>query len=443
MLFFRIGISFAYREKTDMPAYARMVSKEELAEEDHNFNIRRYVDNSPPAQPNDVTAHLYGGIPIAEVNGLGHYWNNYPNLRQTLFSDLKEGYLSFNANAKQDIKATIESHADVISKQDAYKDRVDVWWENNIDKLEALPVKQNVFELYRSFASSLSTDLSELSVLDIHKSRGAFAGYWNGLKTDLKSVASSGWNAQLIPEDDILQSEFPEVLEELAQNQARRDELEALFAEVEEADDEDADTDDNNDEDDNQEVYSKAVIKEFKDTIKEHNVKIRESKKEIKATNARIKALTKELKSDGCNKEEINKVIDELQVQLDNQKKQLNRAEHKKAAIEERIAGHTALANELKESKATIKEIEEQRDNKVAEARRNIDDEDAKALILERWKKTLQDTVMEYVHRYERVLINEIEQMFVKYETTLTEVLAEQQKASEQLDSFLQELGYE
>ena len=436
-------ISYAYRKKIDMPAYAKMVSKEELAEEDHNFNIRRYVDNSSPAQPNDVTAHLYGGIPIAEVDDLEHYWSNYPNLRKAIFNDLKEGYLTFNATDKKDVKTTIEAHADVIGKQTAYKDSVDVWWQKNLDKLEALPVEQNVFELYRSFASSLSKDLSELGILDIHKSRGAFAGYWNSLKTDLKSVAASGWNAQLIPVDDILQSQFPEVLKELAENQARKDELEALFAEVEEADDE-ADTDDDSDvDDDAQQVYPKAVIKEFKDTIKADNAKIREAKKEIKATNARIKALTKELKADDSNKEEINKVINDLQTQLVSQEKQLSCVEEQKAKIEDRIAVHTALTNELKDRKATIKEIEDQRDNKVAEARRSISDDEAKVLILARWKATLHNTVMDYVHRYEKALINEMEKIYVNYENTLTNIVANREQASQQLDGFLQELGYE
>lgn len=439
-------ISYAYRKKIDMLDYAKMVSKEELAEEDHNFNIRRYVDNSSPAQPNDVTAHLYGGIPILEVDDLGHYWNNYPNLRKAIFSDLKEGYLTFNATDKKDVKTTIEAHADVIGKQTAYKDSVDVWWQKNLDKLEALPVEQNIFELYRSFASSLSKDLSKLGILDIHKSRGAFAGYWNSLKTDLKSVAASGWNAQLIPVDDILQSQFPEVLKELAENQARRDELEALFAEVEETEDEEADSeiDDGSEaDDDGQRVYPKDVIKEFKEVIKADNAKIREVKKDIKATNARTKALTKELKSDESDKAEINKVIGELQIQLVSQEKQLSRVEEQKVKIENRIAGHTALIDELKLRKATIKEIEDQRDNKVAEARRSISDDEAKVLILVRWKATLHNTVMDYVHRYERALTKELEQVYVKYETTLTNILAKREQASQQLDSFLQELGYE
>ena len=39
----------------------------ELAENDFNLNIRRYVDNAPPPEPQDVRAHLHGGMPEAEV----------------------------------------------------------------------------------------------------------------------------------------------------------------------------------------------------------------------------------------------------------------------------------------------------------------------------------------------------------------------------------------
>ncbi|MCU0533941.1 MAG: type I restriction-modification system subunit M [Hydrococcus sp. Prado102] len=50
-----------------IPGYAAVVSKEMLAENDYNCNIRRYADNAPPPEPQDVRAHLLGGIPKAEV----------------------------------------------------------------------------------------------------------------------------------------------------------------------------------------------------------------------------------------------------------------------------------------------------------------------------------------------------------------------------------------
>ena len=61
-------IVHAYRtlssgERDEMPAYARRVPVSEIAAEDYNCNIRRYVDNAPPPEPHDVRAHLHGGVP--------------------------------------------------------------------------------------------------------------------------------------------------------------------------------------------------------------------------------------------------------------------------------------------------------------------------------------------------------------------------------------------
>ncbi|MEJ2389466.1 MAG: N-6 DNA methylase, partial [Chromatiaceae bacterium] len=57
----------AYRRYTDIPKFATVVTHAELAENDYNLNIRRYADNAPPPQPQDVRAHLLGGVPKAEV----------------------------------------------------------------------------------------------------------------------------------------------------------------------------------------------------------------------------------------------------------------------------------------------------------------------------------------------------------------------------------------
>ena len=53
----------AYRAFADIPGFARVVTRDELAENDDNLNIRRYADNTPPPEPQDVRAHLHGGIP--------------------------------------------------------------------------------------------------------------------------------------------------------------------------------------------------------------------------------------------------------------------------------------------------------------------------------------------------------------------------------------------
>lgn len=416
-------VSYVYKHKENLAGYSRKITKEELDKEEYNFNIRRYVDNSPPADPQDVKAHLHGGIPTAEVEELQPYWTNYPKVKQQLFEPLREGYKQFKTSieAKEELKPLILENSDIIGKRQDYENGVNTWWKANISKLEALPKAQNIFALYKDFAQTIAKDFSSLGILDLHKSRGAFAAYWDSIETDLKSVSASGWNAELIPEDDILKSQFPEVLEELANNEARRDELDALFAEVNELEEGEF-------EEENYEVFPKEVLKEFKTALKELNGDLRQYKKEIKALKIRIKA---------------NEETTELTQELTAKEKALHQTETKKAAIDTKLARHTELTNELKTCRATIAEIKAKKEALVEKAREKITPEEAKVLILARWKHTLHDTVMDYVNRYERLLITEVENRFTKYQHTLVSILDNREQAATELSNFLMELGYE
>ena len=51
----------------DIKRYSKVVGIEEIRENDHNLNIRRYADTSPPPENFDVKAILGGGIPVSEV----------------------------------------------------------------------------------------------------------------------------------------------------------------------------------------------------------------------------------------------------------------------------------------------------------------------------------------------------------------------------------------
>ena len=52
---------------TEIKRYSKVVSLEDIAQNDYNLNIRRYADTSPPPEIFDVRAILHGGIPVREV----------------------------------------------------------------------------------------------------------------------------------------------------------------------------------------------------------------------------------------------------------------------------------------------------------------------------------------------------------------------------------------
>jgi type I restriction enzyme M protein len=108
-------IAFTYRNKQIIPKYSALVSKADLAAEEYNLNIRRFVDNAPPAEPNDVHAHLQGGVPESEVNALQSVFASYQGLREKLFIKLKDGYLKFtNAiSKKEELKKLFDESAEI------------------------------------------------------------------------------------------------------------------------------------------------------------------------------------------------------------------------------------------------------------------------------------------------------------------------------------------
>ena len=57
-----------YNAFKDEKSYSKVVSMDEIRENDYNLNIRRYADTSPPPEQFDVKAILQGGVPVSEVD---------------------------------------------------------------------------------------------------------------------------------------------------------------------------------------------------------------------------------------------------------------------------------------------------------------------------------------------------------------------------------------
>lgn len=435
-------ITYTYRNKKQTPKYSQLVAKNNaidalnsLEKEEFNFNIRRFVDNAPPPEPQDVHAHLQGGIPESEVNNLQHLFDCYSGLREKLFMPLKANYLQFinSITHKEEIKKLFDDSEEIKTANGKYTNAIGEWWALQIPVIELLPEqKTNVFDLYHQFSTTLTEKLQALPILDEFKSRGSFASYWNSITNDIKSVDASGWNAELIPDDEILESQFPEVLKELKENEARRDELQAKFDEVNELED-----DVWNEED--YEVWRSKELKDHKEAIKAIKGERKEADAAYKLLAKRIKANEKALKQQPQLADEIA----QLKTDADKYEAELKRLDGVVENEESRMAKHTELEEELKTCKKKVKEIKEHKQDLVDKARLYISPEEAKELIMKRWLRTLQQTVNDYLQAHQRQLLQAVENVWDKYTTTLHSILDAREVETELLNTFLIELGYE
>ena len=96
-------IIYVFEHSKEEPKYSRIVPISEILDKeknDGNLNIRRYVDNSPDQEPQNVRAHISGGVPKDEVEKLrniakdnlsGVITTNY----DCFFENIFEGYKTF------------------------------------------------------------------------------------------------------------------------------------------------------------------------------------------------------------------------------------------------------------------------------------------------------------------------------------------------------------
>ena len=83
-------------------------------------HVRRYVDNTPDPEPEDVQAHLIGGLPESEVAARSDDFTKFGFRSETLFQPDRPGYLEFKESvaSKADIKGIIDRDPSVVQTLD-------------------------------------------------------------------------------------------------------------------------------------------------------------------------------------------------------------------------------------------------------------------------------------------------------------------------------------
>jgi type I restriction enzyme M protein len=444
-----------YRKRENVPGYARVVPVDEIEREQYNCNIRRYVDNAPPPEPQDVRAHIHGGVPVTEVDALARHWANYPGLKEACFAPRggDAAYCDFapTIEKRRDIAELVKAHPGVIATHQGFMARLTDWW-GKIEPMMTMLASgnekaDNVYALRRGLMTDIAQSFVDQSLLNPFQIRGGMARYIDGLKIDLKSVAASGWGAELIPDDEILQSEFPDLIEELATKRARIDEVLGLLAAADEEGYEEESG-----------VLASSQVKALKDQLKAQGDELR---KLVKAAQGAAPDLVHVL---GLPKgaAKLGKLGDPDFVAVHWLATAANKAgstshfagplralaEQGQAVVEtladanNRLAAHKKLEDEAKALKAELRVAEKRREELVAAARAKITPDDARTAILARFREHLFATYRAYLDADRRVLTSAIENLHDKYAVTVRDIEKQRSDAAAELDGYLKALGY-
>ena len=183
----------AFTKQLVLPRYSRMVALSEIAANDYNLNIPRYIDSSEPEDLHDLSGHLQGGIPNRDIDALKAYWQVFPDLRRHLFAEYRPGYSKALITTTQ-VKPTILNHPEftefaqqTIQPFNAWRDRaalqdIEIAW---VPKTIIQCISEDLLQAYAESALINKYDIYQI-LMD----------YWaEVMQDDVYVLVQDGWQA--------------------------------------------------------------------------------------------------------------------------------------------------------------------------------------------------------------------------------------------------------
>ena len=179
-------------ERKSVEKFSRVVSKEEIRNNDYNLNIPRYVDSSEDAEYYDIFATVSGGIPAPEVEKFESYWNTFPTLKNELFNKANDSYYELKSEqirevalANKDVKIFEEDYKKSFESLKAFlkSELIDNLKSLNANKEEDL-IAQQIFDR-----------LQKVSLVDKYEAYQSLDDEWQKIAIDLEIISTEGIEA--------------------------------------------------------------------------------------------------------------------------------------------------------------------------------------------------------------------------------------------------------
>lgn len=182
----------AYKKRVDIPKFAKVVSLEEIRNNEYNLNIPRYVDSSENSESYDIYATMNGGIPNSEIDALNEYWDVFPSLKEQLFKKLNDSYSEITQHDINGIfiknKDVIQFKSNFINKFSDFNEYLRTVLNNRIETLNVVKTEEEITEeIFRRFAN--------IDLIDKYQAYQIFSDEYKLISIDLEILQTEGIEA--------------------------------------------------------------------------------------------------------------------------------------------------------------------------------------------------------------------------------------------------------
>lgn len=463
-------IDTVFTKKMSINKYSKLVDLSEIEENDFNLNIRRYVDNTPDPEPEDVRAHLLGGVPKSEVQSQEKTYYTFGMKRDAFFKDRDERYFDFKdeVHDKSAIKSIIDEHEGVQRTIQKFQVQTNEWWQEAKADITTLEHSTDIPKIRAELLRSFKDKLIPLELFDQFQIAGIFVNWWQHIHTDLKTIASYGWSVNLIPDEYIKEEFFQKEMDYIDQFENKISDLENQLQEAIEESEVEPDTDDDGNE---KKLTPKYVITDLLSSAHDLIGNYVDNPPKLKATAKPQNTVPQEL-PEGAKKETIDFLlqaykVSKLDSDLKKAKKELKeKAFHLEDLVDAKKYGREGMIKYI-DDLIILREAEkaaESKDSKKKAVQKKIDalkakkdivqdlvdaigepinDGEAQMLILRKHHNIMQEQLERYLNREKRELVSLVEKLWDKYAVSRNSLENSRLDTLDQLNEFLSALNYQ
>ncbi|MBA2659868.1 MAG: type I restriction-modification system subunit M [Nitrosospira sp.] len=189
-----------FTRQVEIAKYSRLVPLAEIEANDFNLNLPRYIDSTEAEDLQDIEAHLKGGIPNHDIDGLSTYWQVFPAVRHELFGSFdntagRVGYSRLKVETSQ-IKPTIFGHAEFTAFNQQVTKLFAAWKAANTPLLTGILLGDRPKALIEDLSESLLETFRTALLINPYDVYQHLMDYWaETMQDDVWQIALEGWKA--------------------------------------------------------------------------------------------------------------------------------------------------------------------------------------------------------------------------------------------------------
>lgn len=251
-----------YVERREEKGYSHLATRDEILDNQYNMNIPRYIEALNKEIPQDVDAHLLGGIPQKNIDDLKILQSTVSDVLGQSLKEIREGYVEL-LKPVEEISDDILSDSRITEKSKEMENKAKSYIDNYWDVLRNVDSSSNLTQLMDEMLVEIKAILSEFKYIDVYDGYQIVAEIWkNALTHDLEIISLSdfytagrtrepkmvtkgtgnnkreeqdGWVGSIVPNALIAKRLYSNELEEIDSKKIRIQEIEIELSDLVEA----------------------------------------------------------------------------------------------------------------------------------------------------------------------------------------------------------------